>query len=248
MNAVYQPQRETYNKYISDLDPQLEAENKGLEAQRTEAFDTITQGANRRGLFFSGIPLGEQAKYTGSQFLPAVANLRGKYAAQKFSLQDAIAKITQDQYLKAQDIYQTELDREAAERAARASGSGGGYGFSPSLGGFGAEGQGAQGQTLVAGSTNIREAYSNALNNLESRLQAGERPNVSEVLRSLYQNFGKSFRPQDITKEINNLYAKYDKTPQSIYGVGSRAGQRIGEAGLQAGIRGGRAFDLSRLF
>lgn len=114
----------------------MDAENKGLEAQKTDSFNQIQLGANRRGLNFSGIPLSEQASYLGSSFLPAVANLKAKYAQQRFNLQDAIAKITQDQYSKAYGLRADELNREAAERAARASaGSGGGGGGS--FGGFG---------------------------------------------------------------------------------------------------------------
>lgn len=144
LNSVYQPQKDIYNQQIGQLDPQMQAEQSGLEAQKQDSFGQITAGANRRGLLFSGIPLAEQASYVGQSFLPAVANLKAKYAQQRFNLQDAIAKITQDQYLKGQDIYQTELNRDLAEQeAARARAGGGGGGAGTSFGDLGAGDAGA---------------------------------------------------------------------------------------------------------
>lgn len=160
LNAVYDPQRQSYNQQIQTLDPQLEAEQKGLQATKEDSFQQITNNANRRGLLYSGLPVQEEQKYIGQQFLPAVANLRAKYSSQRFGLQDAIAKITADQYNNAYGIRNKELqveeeqrqfnerlaaqeraeaaNREAAARAARASsGGGGGGGFSFGGGGGG---------------------------------------------------------------------------------------------------------------
>ena len=116
LNSAYAPQRDLYNKQLSEVDPQLEAEQKGLQAQKQDSFQQITDQANRRGLFYSGLPIAEEQRYTGQQFLPAVANLRAKYTQQRFGLQDALAKILQDQNTQAQGIHQTELDREEKQR------------------------------------------------------------------------------------------------------------------------------------
>lgn len=140
LDSIYNPQKDLYRTQLTQLDPLMEAENKGLEAAKTDAFKSIETGANRKGLYYSGMPIQEQAQYTGSQFLPSVANLRAKYAQQKFNIQDAIAKITQDQYLKGQSIYQSEMDRDAAAAAARSGGGGAGvpsFGFGSGLGGGG---------------------------------------------------------------------------------------------------------------
>lgn len=142
LNAVYDPQRRSYTEQIGTLDPQLQAETQGLEAQKQDSFQQITNQANRRGLFYSGLPIAEEQRYTGQQFLPAVANLRAKYASQRFGLQDAIAKITADQYNQAYGVRQKELEteeearqfnerlaaQERASAAARASAGGGGVG------------------------------------------------------------------------------------------------------------------------
>lgn len=132
LNSVYDPQRTSYKKQISALDPQQDSELKGLDASKQDAFQEITDTANRRGLFYSGIPVAEQQRYTGANYLPAVANLKNRYAQQRFSLQDAISNLTKEQYDKAYGIQSDEANREAQLAAARASGGGG---FSPSFGG-----------------------------------------------------------------------------------------------------------------
>lgn len=140
ISASYNPQRDVLNKQIGTLDPQMQAEQTGLESAKRDAFQQITDQSNRRGLLFSGIPISEQAGYTGSSFLPAVANLKAKYAQQRFNLQDALAGLDTSAYKDAYGVYEQELSRDAA--AARA----GGGGASPSFGGasvLGAETSGA---------------------------------------------------------------------------------------------------------
>ena len=144
LNSVYDPQRNAYKEQIGTLDPLLASEEQGLQAQKRDEFEQITNRANRRGLFYSGIPVQEEQRYTGGTFLPAVANLKGKYATQRFNLQDAIAKITESQQLKAYDVRQNELNLEeeqrqfnarlAAEEAASRRAASGVGGASPSLG------------------------------------------------------------------------------------------------------------------
>lgn len=143
LGNVYDPQRQLVQQQQQALEPALQAEQAGLEAAKSDAFQAITEAANRRGMFYSGVPLAEQAKYTGSTFLPAVANLRSKYQQQRFNLQDALNKIQQEQYSQAYGIRQKELDTEEQQRqfnaqlaAQRSAGGGGGYAM-PSFGGGG---------------------------------------------------------------------------------------------------------------
>lgn len=145
LNSVYDPQRQNINKQISALDPAQQAEQQGLEAAKNDAFSQITDQANRRGLFYSGIPIKEQQQYTGANFLPAVANLHSRYAQQRFSLQDALNKVQSDQYNQAYGIRQGELNSEAqmaAARAAARAAAGGGGSASPSFG-FGGSANGS---------------------------------------------------------------------------------------------------------
>lgn len=116
LDTSYQPQKDLYNKQISGVDPALEAEQQGLQAQKEDSFRGITEQANRRGLFYSGVPIAEQARYTGGQFLPALANLRGKYYTQKNSLTEALNNLGIQQVQRAQDIRQTELANDESAR------------------------------------------------------------------------------------------------------------------------------------
>ena len=160
LNSTYNPRRDNFTSQIGALDPQMQAEEQGLEATKQDSFKQIERGANRRGMFYSGVPIQEQAQYTGGQFLPAVANLRSRYSQQRFNLRDSIAKINEEQQQygqgiwereKAQD-YKAEQDRLARDdqlrrdAEARSAASRGGFGGFSGGGGDGGGGrvQGAQ--------------------------------------------------------------------------------------------------------
>jgi len=129
-DSYYQPKKDLYNQQLSQTDPQQQAEVQGLQQQQQDTFSQIRDQAQRRGLFFSGIPIAEQARYTGSQFLPAVANLQSKYAQQRSGLQGALADLGSQQYSDAMGVQQKQKDQEfQAEqgrlaREASAAGSG----------------------------------------------------------------------------------------------------------------------------
>lgn len=134
LNSVYNPQRDIYNKQINALPGQQEAQMKGLQSAKEDAFNQIVTGANRRGVAFGGIPLEEQQSYLGSSYLPAVANLKNRFIQQKGSLQEALAELAGRQRAEARDIYDREYARELeqqrlAEARRAASGGGGGGGF-----------------------------------------------------------------------------------------------------------------------
>jgi hypothetical protein len=116
IDATYKPQRDQYNKSISEVDPAQEAEVAGLESAKKDAFGQIDQTANRRGMFYAGAPIAEQQRYVGQQFLPSIANLRSKYAQQKFDLTNALNKVTSDEYSHASGLRQNELDFEEKQR------------------------------------------------------------------------------------------------------------------------------------
>jgi hypothetical protein len=138
LNAVYQPQKDQYSSAITAVDPAQQAEEQGLNTAKTDAFSQIETAANRRGVFYGGMPIAEEQRYTGAQFLPSVANLRSKYAQQKFDLTNALNKVTSDEYNNANSIHQTELDREEKQRefdaqlaAQEAASKTGGVGWAP---------------------------------------------------------------------------------------------------------------------
>ncbi len=133
LDAAYNPSRQTINARINGLQGAQDADIAGLEATKTNAFDDITADARSRGMGFSGIPLQEQAKYTASSFLPAVAKVKQSYNDGRNSLVDALNNMGIDQRKTAMGIRETQqnrdfeaeqarLAREAASRAASSSG------------------------------------------------------------------------------------------------------------------------------
>lgn len=119
-----------------------QAFTKGLEAQQGRAFGQITQGASNRGLLFSGIPLGEQAEYTATEFLPALARGKAGFAEQRGNIRNQLLGLNKDTLAQAMAIREQQLSRfeqarqfqeqlEESRRqaaAARAAASSGGFG------------------------------------------------------------------------------------------------------------------------
>jgi hypothetical protein len=149
LDASYNPARQAINDRIGQLQGQADSQISGLNAQKDSAFNDITNGARDRGMGFSGIPLAEQAKYTATDFLPAVAKVRQSQNDARSSLTDAINNLGIDQRKTAfgiqQGQQQMDFQREqqaAAERAAaaarQASAGAGVGGFGLGSGGGGA--------------------------------------------------------------------------------------------------------------
>jgi len=168
LSSIYDPQVQSIQQRKTLIPQQLQAEESGLQAKQTQAYDEILGGARRRGLGFSGIPLGEQAKYNSTEYMPALARLRQGAREQEMSLADAIMKINQERFGMANQLqrYSVEDDRwerqfsedrrryeqqlaEARRSAAAAARGSGGF----SLGGGGFSGGGGTG-----GSTAIQDA------------------------------------------------------------------------------------------
>lgn len=130
LSPIYEPQVSSIRTRQGLIPGQIKEEEKGLQAQQGQAFDEILGGARRRGLGFSGIPLGEQAKYTATNFLPAMAKLRQTGREQAMSLEDAILGINERKQTAAMgmrqyeqqryDQYQEQLRREEEARRLQA--------------------------------------------------------------------------------------------------------------------------------
>ena len=172
LDSVYNPQRQNaqgiYQRGLEDINPMESADMAGLEQAKKDSFDQITTGANRRGMFFSGVPLKEQAQYVGQNFLPGVANLKNRYAGIRGNLYQTLAQtlgnIDVEKNKYGRDIYNTEvaqdLEREKQAQAAKASaGSGGGFG------GFNLNG-GNTGTNVLGASTQVSSALQNQYNSM----------------------------------------------------------------------------------
>lgn len=121
LDAFFEPTRQVIRQQQSQIDPRIQAQLGGLEAERTRTFGDITRDAQRRGLTFSGLPMQEQARYLGERFLPRQAELKQAGVEARTTLASQLAQLEKERGLLAQNIYQQELDRDAAERQARAA-------------------------------------------------------------------------------------------------------------------------------
>lgn len=148
LNPTYTPQIKAIQQQRAAIPQRQAIEQQGLEAKQGQAFNDILGGARRRGLGFAGIPLGEQANYTATEFLPSLARLKQSGNEESLSLQDAINQIYERRNTLAQQILSQRADRAEQQRqfnlnyklskqqAADARRSSGGGGFSPTLGGL----------------------------------------------------------------------------------------------------------------
>lgn len=138
----YAPQVTNLQNQKGLVSGQVAADIQAAQANQTKAYEDIVSGARRRGLGFSGIPLGEQAQYASTVFAPEVLRARNAGRQRELSLEEAILGIGERQATAAQSLYQQELDRQfqaeqarlAREEAARARAAA----FTPSFGGGGA--------------------------------------------------------------------------------------------------------------
>lgn len=86
----------------------IQSNISAAEAAQTKAYEDIITGARRRGVGFSGIPLGEQAKYSSTVFAPAILAAKEQGRVQQLSLEDAMNQLISDRYSKALGIQQYE--------------------------------------------------------------------------------------------------------------------------------------------
>lgn len=117
LNPTFQAQTKSLQQQQGLIPGEIKTQESALNAQKDAAYGDILAGAQRRGLGFSGIPLGEQAKYAATNYAPALAQLRQQGQQKAMSLQDAILGINERRDTLGQQIYQQEQDRafQAAE-------------------------------------------------------------------------------------------------------------------------------------
>lgn len=187
LNPTYQAQTDSLQKQQSLIPQQIASQESALNAQKDVAYNDIVNGARQRGVGFSGIPLGEQAKYNATNYAPALAGLRQQGQQQAMSLQDAILGINQRRDTQAQNIYQTEQDRafqaQQAELNRKAAAS---DQFNPSL--YQPQAQTAQPRIVQKGpgSFNFFDAGGQPITAYQYSLRTNQP--IGDVLTNLYQN------------------------------------------------------------
>lgn len=237
INSLYEPQIQSLRSQQALIPQSVAEEEKGLKARQNQAFDEILGGARRRGLGFSGIPLSEQAKYTSTEFLPALARLKQGARQQATTLEDAILGINERRGTLAQSLRQQDVDndyrervfaeekRRADEALAESRRQAAAGGFSPSYGGGGA---GGAAPTKAPGvPPKISQDEQNAYNDVAKR-----RGQPLPALASDYQatlrsaNYG-NVRDKYKIMFYHQLYPEMFKSPGSVPGRVTANGTRV---------------------
>jgi hypothetical protein len=116
MEPGYAGSRNTINQQINGLAGETQAQVGGLTAQAEQSHSDILDGARRRGMGFSGVPIGEQVKYDSTVFKPALAGLYSSQNARKTSLEESLNSLYRDQRNGAMGIQQQETAADEQRR------------------------------------------------------------------------------------------------------------------------------------
>lgn len=116
LGSIYDPYYKNIQQRKSLIPEAIKSEEAALGARQEQAFGEILGGARRRGLGFSGIPLSEQAKYTSTEYLPALARLRQSGREQEMSLEEALLGLNRDRRTQAQSIFEANRNYDLANR------------------------------------------------------------------------------------------------------------------------------------
>lgn len=117
LGSIYDPQVNSARQQQALIPQQVADEERALGAQQTRSFEEIIGGARRRGLGYSGLPIAEQAKYNATEYMPALARLRGDARKQTLSLEDAILGINERRQGAALGLRQQDVDNDYRERS-----------------------------------------------------------------------------------------------------------------------------------
>lgn len=103
--GIYDPQVASLRTRQAAIPGEIATEEQALDAKLKDAYGQIQLGAQRKGVGFGGIPLGEQARYASTEYAPALARLRQSGQQRSQSLEDAILGINERRAAIANDIY-----------------------------------------------------------------------------------------------------------------------------------------------
>lgn len=113
---AYANQIETLRKQQELIPQNVQSSIEKAGAAQTQAYENIVTGARRRGIGFSGIPLGEQAKYASTVYAPAVLAAQEAGRTQALSLEDAVNRLVSERAARAEQIRQYELNFAEQQR------------------------------------------------------------------------------------------------------------------------------------
>lgn len=204
LGSAFDPSAQLVQQQIESIPGSTDALIQQADAKKDLAFTQITDGARRRGMGFSGIPLAEQATYASTEYAPAIANVKSQAEGRKVSLLESLNSLGRDRRTQAQGIYDNEVARDFQERqfqeqirqynetlaeqrrqaaaAARAAASGGGN-AGAYLGGGG--GGGGEGGTQPTGPSAADRAIFSRAKSLESIYKSGDKALFNRTVNSM---------------------------------------------------------------
>lgn len=116
LNTIYDPQRQSIVTQQAALPTMFNAQRTGLEQARANAFRDISSKARGMGVAFGGYSPSEQARYTGATYIPALGNINNAQTTANQALIDALNGVNAEQSSKTLGLYQTELERQQAQK------------------------------------------------------------------------------------------------------------------------------------
>lgn len=116
LGSTYNPQIASVRQRQAMVPQEVDADIKAAEGAKSMAYDDILGGARRRGMGFSGIPLGEQAQYASNVFAPQVLKAKSAGRERALNLEDAILGIQERRNTMAQQMRQGEVNHAEQQR------------------------------------------------------------------------------------------------------------------------------------
>lgn len=110
-SRAIQPQLDLIDKDVATLEASGAAKEAGLRATQQQEFGNIEQRAQDKGMFFSGFSPDEQAKYTATTFLPALAELQATIARGRSELFGKRADLNTRVFDRATDLREGDIGR-----------------------------------------------------------------------------------------------------------------------------------------
>ena len=104
-------QKSLIDNDIATNDRAGQAQIEGLRAQQVQAFGNIEQAASDKGMLFSGFSPDQQAQYTATTYLPALANLQATIAQTRSALMGKKADLDTSVFNKAFDTREGDISR-----------------------------------------------------------------------------------------------------------------------------------------
>lgn len=121
-SATYQPSIDYLRQRQAQAPQMVEADIAAANAAQAKAYEDILTGARRRGLGFSGIPLGEQAQYASNVYAPAILAARQKGTEYAQNLENTILGLQAE--ARSQALARRNAEEDLARQLA-AAGRGG---------------------------------------------------------------------------------------------------------------------------